>query len=167
MARKPRTAKPAASPPQQPVVVISGAVELLGEGETQGKRVTEKGLGVIEVMAANAQSKASIAKALGIDHKTLGRIAERQPEVATALEIGRGALSDRLASGFLKQFEQYGNTTAGIFLAKCVAGWRENDTRDLAPRIGIQINLPDALSMEEYVKRLPKPATVITDEVAP
>ena len=102
-------------------------------------------------MAEQGYELASIAKALGIGHAAFRECRRRQDEVQEALDQGHAALSDELVHGFLAAFRK-GNIVAGIYLSKARLGWRENDTPDTRPNI--VINLPGALSEEQYAARL-------------
>lgn len=157
MAKKSATGKKAPRAPSAapiPLAAITGAVELIGNAPTDGKRVTERGVVAIELMAVNGRALPSIAKAIGVDRKTLMRMAERQPEVAEAIERGRGALSDELHDLLMSQARR-GNTVAAIFLAKWRLGARDNGpVQDSTPKVAIQINLPQPKDVESYMRTI-------------
>ncbi|MBS0254012.1 MAG: hypothetical protein JSS36_02080 [Proteobacteria bacterium] len=120
-----------------------------GRGKTAPITVTPAGLTVIEELAAAGNDQRTIAKALGMDRKTMTDMRRRIAEVDEAFERGLAALGDELTHLLLSQ-ARGGNVVAAIYLTKARLGWREGDAPESRPNI--IINLPDAQTPEAYLR---------------
>lgn len=122
-----------------------------GRGKTAPITVTPAGLAAIEALAASGNDQRSIAKALGMDRKTMTDMRRRVPEVDEAFERGLAALGDELTHLLLAQARN-GNVVAAIYLTKARLGWREGDAPEA--RANITINLPDSQTPEAYLRAI-------------
>ena len=113
--------------------------------------VTPAGLKVIEAMAAEGQDQRTIAKALGIDRKTLTDLRERDPAVALAWERGHGDLASELTHMLLQKARE-GNIVAMIYLTKARLGWREGTPADgtAPPSVQVNIQIPAPMTDKEF-----------------
>ncbi len=114
-------------------------------------RMTKHGYALIEAGATNGVSKAGIAKRLGVSTGTFGDILKRDPKAQESFDLGTGANEDELRD-LLMDKARDGNVTAMIYLTKARHGWVEGDAPDTRPNV--IINLPDALPIEEYMRRV-------------
>lgn len=122
------------------------------------RRIGRQGLSVIEEMAREGMSLASIAKRLRMSRTTLNEIRKRQPEVEEAVERGYSAMEDELVDLLMlraRTIEHPGGTTAAIFLLKSRRGYEgtkqpshltviNNDNRS--------VSFPSAKEMADYHK---------------
>lgn len=124
------------------------------------RRIGERGLRIIEQMARDGNSKATIAKALRIGTRTLERRASDDPCVADALERGYSAMEDELVDILMSRARDpshKGGVTAAIFLLKARRGYEGTKT---PAHITINDNrqqtiaLPSAQDMEAYMRRV-------------
>ena len=124
-------------------------------GGPKRAEVTPAGLAVIEAMATEGNDQRTIARALGIDKKTLTDLRDRDPAVAEAWERGHAALADELTH-ILLTHARNGNLVAAIFLTKARLGWRDQGPADGGPSQAVQvnINLPEPKSREEYMRAI-------------
>lgn len=120
------------------------------EGPGRAIRMTKHGYAVIEAGATNGVSKQGIAKRLGISYGAFGDILKRDPKAQDALDLGNAANEDELRDMLMDKARE-GNVTAMIYLTKARHGWIEGQAPDNTPNI--TINLPPALSLDEYVRR--------------
>jgi hypothetical protein len=124
-------------------------IQRAGTGPTAEVAVTDEGLEVVEAMAARGNSEATVAKYLGIGHKTLQRLRAKDERVGSAWASGRGVLEDELV-GHLLVLSRKGNVAATIFALKSMAGYSDNPRpKDDRPP-AITINLPGSMSEEAY-----------------
>ena len=114
-------------------------------------RMTKHGYALIEAGATNGVSKAGIAKRLGVSTGTFADILKRDPKAQESFDLGTGANEDELRD-LLMDKARDGNVTAMIYLTKARHGWVEGDAPDTRPNV--IINLPDALPIEEYMRRV-------------
>lgn len=132
-----------------PLVIRSGrgpAAKVVG--------IRPDGIDLVKRLAANGNSRATIATALGISDTTLGRMLKEMPEVADAFEAGKGLLHDELV-GRLLALSRDGNVTATIFASKALLGFRDvgDPEHKKAPPPNIQIVLPGpSTSPEEWLR---------------
>jgi hypothetical protein len=126
-----------------------------GRGPGRPYGVTAEGREIAEKMLANGCSRATTAAALGISESALSAAAERDPELASTIERGHGAMETELV-GHLMQHARDGNVTAAIFLLKAKAHFRDQGepSNKTADRPNITINLPGAASPEDYAKMI-------------
>lgn len=115
--------------------------------------LTDEGKGVVARMSANGHNIPVIADALGLTNDQLKVAMKNDPALRAIFDEGRERLSDELASGLLSR-ARAGNITAAIFLLKAMAGWRDTgvDTGKGAPQVAVQINLPEAMSPDDYAR---------------
>lgn len=80
------------------------------------------------VMAAllDGYPKAAIARALGINARTLDRLIKDDPDLEAQVEAQRSFEEAELRD-ILMELARRGDTTAAIFLAKARHGWRDRD----------------------------------------
>lgn len=125
--------------------------------------VTPEGVALIEKLASEGYSNARIASQLGIDRKTLTDIRKRQPEVQEAIDRGKAADEQVLTDELRRRALAPGGSDAALFFyLKCKHGWREGDARDGGGgTVNVQIiQLPAAMSREQYMASLPPPSEV-------
>ncbi len=116
--------------------------------------VTDDGLSVIERMAANGNADATIAKALGINRKTLSQIRDRDERVDEAMQTGRAQLADELTDILLTHARE-GNVTAAIYLSKARLGWRDQGPAPQATAATqVNIHIPAAMSDADFQKMI-------------
>ena len=120
--------------------------------EAVGSFLKDDALALIQRMAAGAHNLDTIASALGLSRRALGRRFEADPVLKEAFDAGRASLEQELASLLLEK-ARGGNVTCAIFLLKAQCGWRDTGA-DVArgPTVAVQINLPAALSEAAYNK---------------
>lgn len=124
------------------------------------KTIGRRGLKIVQEMAAKGHSDTAIAERLGIFRGTFSEIIKRQPEVQEALDRGRAELESVLVHTLVSRAldpTSKGGTTAAIFLLKSRCGY---EGTKLPPHLTVNqtnilnIELPSALSMEEYMRRV-------------
>lgn len=122
-------------------------------GRGQGRPhivVGEKGLKIIEAMAAKGCLLETIAKALRMSHDTLEACRRRQPEVALALDRGRGVLHDELVS-ILVQQARSGQFVPAMFLLKTRFGYKEGVQVDMNVDLSGVLVVPAEMTVEQYL----------------
>ncbi len=136
--------KPAAKP-------AGALITRASRSPTARSTVTPAGLAAIEAMSAEGQDQRTIAKRLGIDHKTLRDIRDRDPAVALAWERGHGDLASELTHILLTHARE-GNIIAAIYLTKARLGWREGTPAEGAgaPSVQVNIQIPPPMSPAEF-----------------
>lgn len=112
--------------------------------------VTPTGLVIIKRMAAKGCILETIAAALGMSHDTLENCRRRQPEVAAALEVGRGELHDELVDILVTQ-ARAGAFVPAIFLLKSRFGYKEGTQIDVNVDHGGVLLLPAEVTVEQYL----------------
>lgn len=119
-----------------------------------GQFVKNDAVALIQRMAAGAHNLETIATALGVSRRALGRRFEADPDLKDAFDAGRAALEQELASMLLER-ARGGNVTCMIFLLKAQLGWRDTG-HDAAkgPAVAVQINLPAALTPADYARQI-------------
>jgi len=115
-------------------------------------------LQTVAAMAAAGARQEDIARRLGCDPKTWRRIRERDERVLEAFERGRSELHAELASKLIEKAKQ-GETAPLIFLLKAMFSYREHAPVPIQHDHVVRIELPPALTPEQYreVKALPVP----------
>lgn len=111
-----------------------------------------KGLKIIEAMAAKGCLLETIAKALRMSHDTLEACRRRQPEVAAALDRGRGVLHDELVS-LLVQQARAGQFVPAMFLLKTRFGYKEGVQVDMNVEHGGVLVVPAEMTVEQYLAK--------------
>jgi hypothetical protein len=133
-----------------------------GPGKPPAYHVTERGLGAIAAAAAGGYSRSGIAALLGISRHALRRVAERQPEVAAALQRGEAALEQELVMGLVRQARE-GAFVPAIFLLKSKFGYVEGAPPDAA-KPTININIPAPMSADEFNRFLSERRGVVIEQ---
>ena len=109
-----------------------------------------KGLKIVEAMAAKGCLLETIAKALRMSHDTLEACRRRQPEVALALDRGRGVLHDELVS-ILVQQARAGQFVPAMFLLKTRFGYKEGVHVDMNVDLSGVLVVPAEMTVEQYL----------------
>lgn len=124
----------------------------------QGKVfVTPAGRELIEQAAADGVTKTLIAKALGVGYDTFKKLLARDPRAQEAFDLGNAQNETELRN-LLMEKARAGNVTAAIYLTKARHGWTEGEAPEQRPNI--TINLPGAVSPEEYAKQIRRGETI-------
>lgn len=126
-------------------------------GAPPQKRVGERGLRLIEEMAAKGCHKATVAKALRMAVRTLRECRKRQPEVEEAFQRGEAELHDSLFEVLHEEARSatgQKRVTAAIFLLKSRFGYRDQGSveDDGRSAVAVNINLPASMSLDEFLK---------------
>ncbi len=137
------------------------------------KTLPEGALTIIRELASNGVKETLLAKALGMSFETWKRIRTDDPEAKAAWQEAKAIEHDRLASELLRQaygspaeYDEGGNVirdevkpdkTCLLFALKSRHGYRdfgpdEAGAADAGSRVNIVLNLPAALSREDYGK---------------
>ena len=111
-----------------------------------------KGLKIVEEMAAKGCLLETIAKALRMSHDTLEACRRRQPEVALALDRGRGVLHDELVS-ILVQQARAGQFVPAMFLLKTRFGYKEGVQVDMNVDLSGVLVVPAEMTVEQYLAK--------------
>lgn len=153
MTRKKTAAAPPASPAFE-ALVPGPYLERVPTDASGAPRaeVLPQGVELIRMLAANAHSIKAIAAVVGVNQSTLQEVFKRQPEAREAFEEGRARLEAECA-GRLLQHARAGSYAADFFILKTMCGYRETgEARGEGAKVGIQINLPRAMTEEEYAR---------------
>lgn len=127
------------------------------ERAVDGISITDSGLALIELLSANGHTQIMIARALGITSRTLMRIRKRDARVQDAYDHGLGLNQVELVSILMSRARSGGKDAAisAMFLLKTKHAFREGELpRDSGRATNVTINLPGALSPEQYMQRL-------------
>ena len=113
---------------------------------------------VAQVIAAIRQGKSevSIARALGINYRTWGRLKSEDERIASALAEARKFEEDELV-GLLLDKARAGDTTSIIFALKGRHGYRDQGAPQggAEQRVNVTINLPGAqASLDDYMRTI-------------
>jgi hypothetical protein len=128
------------------------------------KVVTSQGLQLIEKLAASGNPQTLIARELGMDPKTFRAVRKRQPEVDEALELGR-AVEERELVDILLAKARKGELVPLLFALKSRHGYVEGRPQQQTVNNVQVVQLPGALSVDEYLKRVNAThAEVVDDE---
>lgn len=111
----------------------------------------------IEKLASEGWSIKGIAKALGTDHETLGRMLDDHPPLRAGFDAGRERERHALHNS-LYTAAMNGQIAAAMFLLKARHGYREGDQSDTANRVSIEFKLPGALKPEQFTTVENEPA---------
>lgn len=134
-----------------------------GVGGRSKWEVTEFGLSVVEELASRGCRVETIARALGMNPTAFVRCRREQSEVEEAYQQGLAREHDALV-GNLRRAADEGNIVAGIFLLKARHGYREGEAAGGTNNVQVNINLPAAMSPEEYTRMIEaKPAEPDTE----
>lgn len=116
----------------------------------------DEGYKLCEVMSAEGNDLATIARALGIDRHTFAELRKRDPRAQEAVEYGRALLSDEITDLLLSQARS-GVVASTIFLARSRAGFvNEGGTIEGMPQpkivnnTQINISLVEPLTPEQF-----------------
>lgn len=104
----------------------------------------------IRDLAADGFSVIGVSHRMGVGKDTFNRWLDENPELREAFDHGREAERHALHNLLYRQAMEQGNATAAMFLLKARHGYREGDQTDTAGRVAIQINLPGALSLQQF-----------------
>jgi hypothetical protein len=115
--------------------------------------ITRSGLEVITEMAARGNSQATIAKHLGCAQSTLSKLVHDRQAVGEAWREGRGRLEDELV-GHMLTLARKGNVAATIFALKSMCGYTDQPQPREDRGSNITINLPGAMSPEQYMRSI-------------
>lgn len=153
--KRPRRAK---QPAVFPVKNIS--MQLASRVGSADGPVTIHGPGcqLIEHLLRNGHPMAVAAQRVGLGVRELKAVAKRLPEVDQAITAGLGALEAELVHTLLEAARE-GNTKAAEFLLKTRFAYRENGAGDSSlPSVAVQINLPGALPVQNYIETIEEAA---------
>lgn len=116
----------------------------------------DEGYKLCEIMSAEGNDLATIARALGIDRHTFAELRKRDPRAQEAVEYGRALLSDEITDLLLSQARN-GVVASTIFLARSRAGFvNEGGTIEGMPQpkivnnTQINISLVEPLTPEQF-----------------
>jgi len=116
------------------------------------KRLQPRDLSVLTELASRGVHLPDIARAVGFGRNLFREYLATHEEAQNAIDEGRQMLRDKLVNALVTKALN-GDTIALIFACKCLAGLRENDQpNDSRPQV--TINLPGAMSVEQYAKGL-------------
>ncbi len=144
-------------------------IALIERSRAHGNPVTVRnpGLTLIRRMAAEGQDLVTIGKALGVSPKTLRKLRDDVEAVGEAFQLGHAILADELTHILLQQARK-GNTVAAIFLSKARLFWSDrHDPTGEAVKPAIVINLPSAMTPEQWEKMTRDAAPALEIEHAP
>lgn len=124
--------------------------------------ITDTGLALLEYMAANGAGLAHMAKALGIDRKTLRRHRREHEAVRDAIEIGHECMETELVDILMTKARDRKNPqglTAAMFLLKSRRGYEVGQQKVPTHLVINQDNSQKVIlaspdSMAEYLKRV-------------
>jgi hypothetical protein len=123
-----------------------------------GDVVLPSGHLLITMLAARGATQRKVAAELGITFKKFRALLNRADEaVRLSFEKGKAEVEQRVVENLLSASDK-GHVVASIFYAKSNLGWTEQQPPDNRPNIIIQI--PDALSPEQYLRVINEPQKV-------
>lgn len=105
----------------------------------------------IEKLAANGCSQVEIARGLGVGKDLLYRWRREFPAVQEAMEAGLAKEHQALRSVLIEK-ALAGDTVCILFALKTRHGYRETAPIEQDSRVTVQINLPGALTADQYSK---------------
>jgi hypothetical protein len=100
-------------------------------------------------LAADGWSKVGIAHRMGVDPKTFNHWMEREPALQVAVDQGREMERHSLHNMLYRKAMEKGDTTAAAIILNARHGYR-TDQSETAGRANITINLPGALSLQQF-----------------
>jgi len=103
----------------------------------------------IEELAGDGCMQVEIARACGVGVDTLQRWRRDFPEIAEAMQAGLAKEHKALRSVLIEK-AMAGDVACLIFALKARHGYREHAPVEQDSRVSVQINLPGALSAEQY-----------------
>ncbi len=120
------------------------------------KTLPEGGLATIRELASAGANEVQIAKQLGMSYEVWQRIRTEDEEARSAWLEARAIEREALCGMLYRQAMEEGNATAAMFLLKTRHDYRDHgqsiDGTDAGSRVNIVLNLPAALSREDYGK---------------
>lgn len=137
-----------------------GDVVVRNEGGNT-RRIGRKGVALIEQLAREGASLATIAKRLRVSRTTLNEMRKRQPQVEEAIERGYSGMEDELVDLLMvraRDLAHPGGTTAAIFLLKSRRGYEGTKTPQHLTIINNDnrsVSFPSAKEMAEYRQGIP------------
>jgi hypothetical protein len=103
----------------------------------------------IRALSAEGHSTVGIAQQLGVGRKTLDKWRNEFPELEEAYREGQERERYTLHNVLVEKAKA-GNIVAAIFLLKARHKYVEGDQGDQSGRANITINLPGALSLQQF-----------------
>lgn len=141
------------------LAVVADAVRLI-DGR---KVVTEAGRGVAQRMRARGHGREAIAAALGISRRTLNALEQDDAAFADAMARGHAALENFLLSKLLSRVDE--SDLCLIYAMNNLLGMKSSTPRDgVGQQVNIAIQVPQALSREQYLALLKQPQASGGDE---
>lgn len=133
--------------------------------EGPATELTRAGYDLIEQLASRGLAISTIAKALGISTELFRRIRAHDDRAREALELGTAIEHDMLV-GKLHEAAMRGEIVAIIFALKSRHGYRDSTpvVRESESRVKVEIQLPAALSREQYARVIDGSALVLTKD---
>lgn len=115
--------------------------------------VGNKGLEIVEELAARGVAEATIAKALGMSKDAFRSVKRRDPAVQEAIDRGRAVEHDKLV-GVLFEQAMSGQYVPAMFLLKTRHGYREGEQVgvNVSVETGGVLVVPQKQSMEEFLR---------------
>lgn len=105
----------------------------------------------VAAMAARGFRHEDVARRLGMGREAWQRLRDEDPKALEAFETGRGELHEQLLSNLLVKARE-GNVPCLLFAMKILFGYRENQPVPQEHLHRIRIELPGALSVEQWEK---------------
>ena len=139
-------------------------------GARQTYSLTPEGIKYVRDLAQQGVALGSIANALGIDKSCFLRIRTDQPEVQAAIDAGRDDYTTRIHDMLMAHAEN-GNVTALLFIAKCRAGYVEQEgvvegatPKNVTNNNTVNIIMPPKMTDEQFaeLRKLTAPPVDIT-----
>lgn len=158
-----------ANVPSKPLTTLRGpftrARPSYRSKEGPSTELTLQGYELVEQLASRGLSVSTIAKALGLSVEMFRRIRATDDRAREALEIGTAIEHDMLV-GKLHEAAMRGEIVAIIFALKSRHGYRDSTPviRESESRVQVSIQLPGALTKEQYKQVIDGSAKVITKE---
>jgi hypothetical protein len=122
-------------------------------------------------MSAKGCSHIQIARAIGLDAKTLRERLKDDPAAAEAFNAGKSE-EEGVLVGLLRRKADQGDTVSAMFLLKSRHGYRDRGDTDTGSQSGVQvtISLPGPLPAEQYAKLIDavpvdRPANALSSSV--
>lgn len=112
----------------------------------------------IRALSAEGHSTVAIAQQLGVGRKTLDKWRAEFPELEEAYREGQERERYTLHNVLVEKAKA-GNIVAAIFLLKARHGYREGDQSDQGSRPHVTINLPGAMTLQQYMAMTEKGKT--------
>ncbi len=111
----------------------------------------------IQQLAAEGRPVVGIAAVFGTTREVLRRWMKESPELQDAFAAGREAERHELHQILLRDARDGGKPNINaMFLLKSRHSYREGEPEESSPRVNLTVNIPIALSKEEYLKTVVK-----------